>query len=98
VVRAGASRSDELVADAAGEREVGEAVAVQVTELAAAEPELGAPEAVRLCRYPWPGKHLAADFLGDTHTFSNGPPGRLLPGLLSTRRRRFSGHPPVVEE
>ena len=41
-----AARGDQLVAHAARERQVGHAIAVQVAELAAAEPELDPAEAM----------------------------------------------------
>ena len=45
-MRIGAPLRDELVAQAAGERQVGHAIAVQVAELAAAEPELDPADAM----------------------------------------------------
>jgi hypothetical protein len=47
VVRGRSTGGDQLVADAARERQVGEMLAVEMAELAAAEPELDAAEAVR---------------------------------------------------
>ena len=51
----------QLVAHGAGEREVGEAVAVEVAELAAADAELDAAEAVRVDLHVRPGAHLGDD-------------------------------------
>jgi hypothetical protein len=61
VVRAGATGGDELVANAAREGEVGQAVAVQVTELSTAEQELDTSEAMGPCRDARPGQHLPTD-------------------------------------
>jgi hypothetical protein len=46
-MRLGATGGDHLVVKLAGKREVGEAVAVDMTHLLAAEPVLGAAEAMR---------------------------------------------------
>jgi len=45
-MRAGPALGDQLVAHATGEWQVGDSVAVQVAELAAAEPELDPAEAM----------------------------------------------------
>jgi hypothetical protein len=48
---------------------------------------------VRFCRYPWPGEQLPPDRLGRTHTLSNGPRGRLLPGLACPSRLQRKAPP-----
>jgi hypothetical protein len=61
VVRERAAGLDEHVAHDAPERQVGEAVAVQVAELAPAETELDAAEAVRVHGDAFPACDLALD-------------------------------------
>ena len=61
VVRLRAAGLDEHVANRALERQVGEPVAVQVPELALAEPELDAAEAVRVDGHALPARDLALD-------------------------------------
>src|SRR5260221_14570121 len=61
VVRLGASRGDEIVAHEQRKRKVCEPVTVEVSELAAAEAELGAAEAVPAGRDAPPGRHFADD-------------------------------------
>src|SRR5262249_43272185 len=80
VVRRGAAGRDQLVADPPRERQVGQAVAVQVAELLAAVAELDAAEAVRRRRPARPGRHLAPDRLApappDAASAPAGPPRR----------------------
>ena len=47
MVRPGAALGDQLVTHAAGKRQVGDAVAVEMAELAPAQTELDTPETVR---------------------------------------------------
>src|SRR3954452_1059960 len=66
MVRLRPARLDEHVPDPLVEREVGPALAVQVTELAAAEPERKSAEAVRVRRDALPRPDLALDPGGDS--------------------------------
>src|SRR5437899_2535562 len=66
-----APRGDQLVAERPREREIGEAVAVEVAELAAAEPELDPAETVRLDAHAVPRRDLGPDALCGRHTCSN---------------------------
>jgi hypothetical protein len=52
-----AALGDQLVADAPREWKVGDAVAVEMAELAAPEPELDAAEPVRRGLHAWPRPH-----------------------------------------
>jgi hypothetical protein len=54
VVRPGAAVGDQLIAHAAGERQVGDTVAVEMAELAPSDPELDAAKSVRRCLDPGP--------------------------------------------
>lgn len=51
----------QLVADPRGEREVGQPVAVQVTDLAVVDGELHAAEPVRVRLNAWPARYLCDD-------------------------------------
>ena len=55
----GASSSDELVADAARERQIGDG-SVQMTELSTTEPEFNPAEAVFVCRDALPARDRGA--------------------------------------
>src|SRR5581483_4759991 len=65
VVRLGAPRLDEHVADPLVERQIRPPLAVQVADLPPAEPELDAAEAVRVRGDPLPGTDLPLDATGD---------------------------------
>jgi hypothetical protein len=67
VVGLGSARLHELVANAAGEREISEPVAVQVAELPLPEQELDASEAMRSRRDAVPAQHLVRDSLVNRH-------------------------------
>ena len=58
---AGAAFSDQLVSDALGEWQVGDAVAVQVPELPAPEPKLDPAEAMRPDLHSFPRAHRLSD-------------------------------------
>ena len=60
-MRPGATVGDQLVADAAREREVGDAVPVEVAELAPPNPEFEAAEAVRRGLHSGPRLHGGCD-------------------------------------
>jgi hypothetical protein len=60
---------DEFVAYATREREVGDAVAVEVSELASSEAKLDAAEAVRRGLNSWPGGDCGGDLVGSVWLF-----------------------------
>lgn len=62
----GAPGRDQLVSDVPGEWKVGDAVAVQVPELATPEPELDSPKAMRSRRNARPGRNHDSDPLART--------------------------------
>ena len=64
MVRPRLAGRDQLVAHAARERQVRDAVAVQVAELAAADAKLDTPEAVRSDLDAWPGRNRLGDAAG----------------------------------
>jgi hypothetical protein len=57
MMRTSAALGDQLVADAPREGKIGDAVAVEMAELASAEPELDAAEAVRRGLHTRPRLH-----------------------------------------
>jgi hypothetical protein len=67
----GSPRRDELVAPRLWEREIGEAVAVDVAKLDAAEPELHSPETMRMLRDTIPGRNHLVDTATGVHTRFN---------------------------
>ncbi len=70
---------EQLVAHLHGEREVREVITVEMPELALADPELDAAEAVRLGRDTAPAADLALDLGREPHTVENARPPRAIP-------------------
>ena len=85
-MRLGPSGRDELVAPRLREREIGQAVAVNVAELDAAEPELDSTEAVGMARHAIPGGNRFVDPAAGGHVGFNPVRVRCLP-------RRAAGPP-----
>ena len=71
MVRAGPTLGDQLVAYAAGERQIGDAVAVEVTELTPAQAELGAAEPVRRRFHARPRLHCCRDVFTSVHCLAD---------------------------
>ena len=71
VVRAGAALGDQLVADPARERKVGDPVAMEMPELAPANAELDAAESVRRSFHARPRLHDGCDVLTCVHTHAD---------------------------
>src|SRR5580704_722503 len=82
VVRAGPARGDQLVAHAAREGKVGDPVAVEVTELAAADAEFDAAEPVRSGLHPRPRLHGFGDLLSGCHGLQTRAAGPCSPDAI----------------
>lgn len=60
MVRDGAPRGDEFIANARGKGEIGQPVAVKMADLAMAQAEFHATETVRVDRHAGPAQHFPA--------------------------------------
>jgi hypothetical protein len=99
------SLRDELLADADGKREIGQVIAVEMTDLPPAEPKLEAAETMRRRFDAGPTEHFLSNLVGNGHcTNSQSPiqrdaePGYRLRGhwAASPGRWRYDSDPPRV--